>query len=113
MAIGAEDLLAQIRSGEPLNYDNITVTGNINLTGVVSQSVKITNSQFLGKANFDGAIFNDPLDLRGTVFRENVSFTRARFLGDAKFAGASFLGQADFMDADLQWPCLLHECAFF
>jgi hypothetical protein len=98
MAIGAEDLLAQIRSGEPLNYDNITVKGNISLTGVVSQSVKITNSRFLGKANFDGAIFNAPLDLRGTVFQENISFARARFLEDAKFAGARFLGQADFMD---------------
>ena len=113
MAIGAEDLLAQIRSGEPLNYDNITVTGNINLTGVVSQSVKITNSRFLGKANFDGAIFNAPLDLRGTVFRENISFARARFLGDAKFAGASFLGQADFMDAAFNGLASFTSARFF
>jgi hypothetical protein len=98
MVIGAEDLQAQIRSGEPLNYDNITVIGNINLTGIVSQSVKITNSRILDKANFDGAIFSEPLDLRGTVFRGDVSFARVRFLGDARFVGTSFHGQADFMD---------------
>ena len=30
-AIAAQDILAQIRSGEPLNYDNVTIAGQLDL----------------------------------------------------------------------------------
>ncbi len=100
--LDAGDIMAKIRSGEQLNYDNITVTGPLDLSGLdgpVSQPVTIINSRFLGSANFEGVSFNEPLDLRGTAFQENVSFAKVRFLGDAKFAGAILQGQADFRDA--------------
>jgi hypothetical protein len=97
--LDARDVTAKIRSGEQLNYDNITVNGSLDLRGLkgpVRQPLTIINSRFLGPANFEGVSFNEPLDLRGTTFQENVSFAKVRFLGDAKFAGARFLGQADF-----------------
>jgi hypothetical protein len=82
-----------------LNYDNVTITGPLDLTGLpgpVKQSVKITNSRFQGPLNFNGASFEEALDLRGSVFQENVSFARTSFLGDASFTGALFIGEADF-----------------
>ncbi len=97
--IPAEEILAQIISGEPLNYDNATITGQLDLSqlmGQVQQPVKMTNSHFLGPVNFGGASFDEALDLRGSVFQENVSFARSRFLGDARFSSAQFNGQADF-----------------
>lgn len=100
--IEAEEILSEIRAGEPLNYDNVTIAGSLDLShlpGPVKQPVKITNSQFQGSLNFAGVTFNEPVDLRGTVFQKNISFAKARFLGDAKFAGSRIFGQADFIDA--------------
>ncbi|MCX6674093.1 MAG: hypothetical protein NTY37_09985, partial [Methanothrix sp.] len=40
-AIAAQDILAQIRSGEPLDYDNVTIAGPLDLApgeGPVKQS---------------------------------------------------------------------------
>jgi hypothetical protein len=101
-AIAAEDILAQISSGEPLNYDNVTITGQLDLTklsGPVKQSVKITNSRFLGPLNFNAASFDGALDLRGSVFQENASFAKSSFLGDVSLSGAKFRGQADFQNS--------------
>jgi hypothetical protein len=100
--IAAADLLAEIESGEPLNYDNVAISGLLDLRGLdkpIKQSVKITNSRFLGPANFEGMTFSEPLDLRGCVFMQNVSFGKARFMGDTKFAGSRFMGQADYGSA--------------
>ena len=101
-AIAAEDILAQIRSGEPLNYNNVTITGQLDLTklsGPVRQPVKITNSRFLGPLNFNAASFDGALDLRGSVFQENASFAKSSFLGDVSLSGAKFGGQADFQNS--------------
>ncbi|OPY54914.1 MAG: hypothetical protein A4E49_00633 [Methanosaeta sp. PtaU1.Bin112] len=104
-AIAAQDILAQIRSGEPLDYNNITILGELDLGPAmepVSQSIKITNSRFQGPVRIEGVTFNEFLDLRRCTFQENVSFIKSRFLGDSKFAGAKFGKQADFAETDFQ-----------
>ena len=114
-AIAAQDILAQIRSGEPLDYDNVTITGQLDLgplDGPVKQSIRITNSRFLGPVRIEAVTFAEVLDLRGCIFQENVSFVKSRFLGDAKFSGAKFLKQADFADTYFQGRGLLHQHAF-
>lgn len=101
-SVGAQDILSEIRSGQPLHYDNVTISGSLDLTRLaepVRQPVTITNSRFTGPLSFSGVTFNEHLDLRGTTFQGNANFAKARFLQDAKFAGSSFLGQADFGDA--------------
>ncbi|HEX7445657.1 MAG TPA: pentapeptide repeat-containing protein, partial [Methanothrix sp.] len=101
-AVAAEDILAQIGSGEPLNYDNVTITGQLDLThlaGPVRQSVKITNSLFQGPLNFNAVSFDGALDLRGCVFQENASFAKSNFLSDVSLSGARFRGQADFQNS--------------
>ncbi len=104
-AVAAQDILDQIRSGDPLEYNNITILGELDLgPGMepVSQSIKITNSRFQGPVRIEGVTFNEFLDLRGCTFQENVSFIKSRFLGDSKFAGAKFGKQADFAETDFQ-----------
>ena len=114
-AIAAQDILAQIRSGEPLNYDNVTIAGQLDLgpgDGPVKQSIRITNSRFQGPVRMEAVTFAEVLDLRGCIFQENVSFVKSRFLGDAKFSGARFQKQADFAETYFQGPGLLHQRAF-
>jgi len=115
-ALDAGDLTAKIRSGEELDYDNITVTGALDLRdlkGPLRQPVRIINSRFQGPANFEGVTFAESLDLRGSSFQENVSFAKARFQGDAKFAGARFQGQADFRNAVFDGLASFTSASFF
>ncbi|MFZ2471704.1 MAG: pentapeptide repeat-containing protein [Methanothrix sp.] len=103
--IVARDILAQIRSGEPLNYDNVTIAGPLDLgAGVepVKQSIRITNSRFLGPLRMQAVTFADVLDLRGCIFQDNVSFVKSIFQKDARFSGARFQKQADFAETSFQ-----------
>ncbi|MGB7545253.1 MAG: hypothetical protein WBL92_06600, partial [Methanothrix sp.] len=50
-AIAAQNIVSQIRSGQPVSYNNITVTGQLDLSlieGPISQALVITNSRFQG-----------------------------------------------------------------
>jgi hypothetical protein len=94
--VSAAEIISKIQSGEPVDYQNISVDGYLDLSGLdVKQAIKITDSH-LNATNFEGTTFEEPLDLRGSIFQENVSFVRARFLGDCNFEDTRFLGQADF-----------------
>ena len=103
--IDAQDILAQIRSGVPLNYNNVTIVGPLDLgpgDGPVKQAIRITNSSFLGPVRIEAVNFVEVLDLRGCIFQDDVSFVKSRFQGDARFSGARFQKQADFADTDFQ-----------
>lgn len=94
--VSASDIISKINAGEPIDYQNVSVDGNLDLKGLdVKQAIKITDSNF-NATNFDGTTFEGPLDMSGSTFQENVSFVRARFLGDCNFEKVRFLGQADF-----------------
>jgi hypothetical protein len=105
-AIAAQDILAQIRSGEPLDYDNVTIVGLLDLGAGygAKQSIRITNSRFQGPVRMQAVTFEEVLDLRGCTFQDNVSVVKSRFMGDARFSGAKFLRQADFSDDYFQGP---------
>lgn len=100
--ISAADIAAEIKAGEAVNYNNVSIEGNLDLSDLkkpVNQAVIITNSR-LGSSNFDGVVFQEPLDMRGTVFQESTSFSKSKFITDARFAGSKFVGSADFRDTD-------------
>jgi hypothetical protein len=80
-------------------FDNVSISGNLDLsklTEPIRQQFKITDSTILGPANFEEVTFGEPLDLRGTTFRDNVSFAKAQFQGDANFAETNFSVDTDF-----------------
>jgi uncharacterized protein YjbI with pentapeptide repeats len=114
--VAAADLREEIRSGEALNYNNVTISGQLDLgqiDGPVRQTVRITNSRFLGPARIESVTFQQGLDLRGCTFEDNVSFVKSRFLGEAKFSGARFIGQADFGDTYFEDPTSFISARFF
>lgn len=101
LSASAEDLLVEIESGESLNLSGLTIIGSLDLSRLsepVRQSIRITNSRFLGAVRMESVTFAQGLDLRGCTFEDNVSFVKSRFLADAKFSGAQFIKQADFGD---------------
>lgn len=96
--VASEDIVSQLMSGEPIRYDNVTITSSLvlgELQGSLPQPVRITNSIFQGPVGFSAASFDEPLDLQGSVFRDNVDFVGCRFIGGARFSDVVFEGQAD------------------
>jgi hypothetical protein len=98
-AVGAGEILAKIESDQPVSYDNITLSGELdlsNLDGPIRQQLRITNSTILNPANFEEVTFQALLDLRGTTFKERTNFAKAQFQGDATFGGTKFSNDSDF-----------------
>jgi hypothetical protein len=97
--VDAAQILARIESNEPVSYDDVSISGNLDLSrldGPVRQPLKITNCTFLGLANFEEVTFEELLDFRGITFERNASFAKAQFQGDANFGGARFSNDTDF-----------------
>lgn len=100
--VSAHEVISKISSGEAVDYQNVSIKGNLDLSilkGPVSQEVRIINCQ-LDEVNFGGVTFEEPLDMRGTVFQSSASFAKAKILSDAKFTGALFAGTTDFRYTD-------------
>ncbi len=97
--VGASEILSKIQSNQPASYDNIAISGKLdlsNLDGPIRQPLKITNSTILDPANFEEVTFQSLLDLRGTTFKDQTNFVKAQFQGDAAFIGTKFSGDTDF-----------------
>lgn len=97
--VPAAQILTAIESNQAVAFDNVSISGNLDLsklTEPIRQQFRITNSAILGPANFEEVTFGEPLDLRGTTFRDNVSFAKAQFQGDANFAETNFSVDTDF-----------------
>ena len=115
-AIAAQDILAQIRSGEPLDYDNVTITGQLDL-GPGDGACQAIDTYY--QLSLPGIGKNRGRDLLlmswicgDASFKMNVSFVKSRFLGDAKFSGARFQKQADFADTYFQGPASFISTSF-
>ncbi len=95
----ASDLIAEIKSGEPVDIDNVTVVGDLDLRqmeGHIRQAVKLRDSTFLGDVDATGASFDEALELRSVVFLGNATFSSAQFASESEFTGTKFLKVADF-----------------
>ena len=122
--IPASDILDKIQKGEPVEYDHVRITGELDLnkldlpmehvarteshietlelpeeSRIVSSSIKITNSKFDGKVNFGNNLFRYPNIFNNTTFGGYADFSKATFGGDADFSGATFSGYANFRGA--------------
>ena len=111
--VQASEILAKIERGEPVEYDNVVIAGDLDLSMVdlptryvertrdevehlgldenaklVVSSIKIKDSEIRGDVNFGNAIF-----------QESVNFKRAQFSGNAYFRGAQFSEYTSFLDA--------------
>ena len=112
--VPAEDILGKIEKGEPVNYDNVIVVGDLNLSEVdlptrhvertgeeilwwglteeaktVKSPINITSSEIQGDVTFSNVIFQKSVDFKETNFSG----------GNADFGGAEFSGAANFRES--------------
>jgi uncharacterized protein YjbI with pentapeptide repeats len=108
--VKAEEILKKIENGEPIDYDRVTVVGDLNLSNStlprdqdgkihVNANVKIAHSTIEGSIDFTNSIISRTIDFTGTAFIRDALFNEAQFDGGAIFQGSSFDEDASFDDA--------------
>jgi uncharacterized protein YjbI with pentapeptide repeats len=97
--VPAAELLYRARSGEPIDYENVSIVGDLDLSQPEIQFTrpfKIANSTIFGHLDFSGATFTEPVAFRFTTFAGDATFKSAQFLEDVSFAKSVFTREADF-----------------
>jgi len=127
--VPASEILEKIHRGDPVEYDNIIVEGDLDLTKldlpeqqvertqievddlnlsktakIAVSPIKITTSEIRGFVRFNNCVLQKDVNFRGTKFtRGNAIFIGAKFGGDANFIDAKFTGRhADFRCAEFR-----------
>jgi hypothetical protein len=135
--VPASDILEQIENGEDVAYENVKITGKldlskINLTtvpntrsardiedyglekelNIVESNIEIRNSVFAEDVDFSNTEFRKDIVFSRTSFSSKNDFIGANFAGYAGFMAANFAGYADFMAANFAGDAYFRDTDF-
>lgn len=119
--IKAEDVLEQIEVGKTIEYDNVAIEGDLNLSGVslpskykersgfqktvhylsnevkpIDSTIHIKNSEIYDNVYSNNIIFNKSVSFDNCIFNQDVQFRGTQFTSDASFANSKFTDNAYF-----------------
>lgn len=102
--VQADDILAAIERGEPVDYDGVIVEGDLDIGGldlpteyvavpefetplknlveefkIIESPIDITNSEIRGNVIFNYTIFKEHVNFENTNFTRSIVFTRSNF----------------------------------
>lgn len=91
---------------EPVNYESVILSGDINLDSIshssprlIGSPISIIDCQILGNVSFNGTIFDQPVNFEKTEFCGTVSFKEAEFRKYSNFSQCKFHEWASFRAA--------------
>lgn len=122
------EILKKIEAGEPIEYDNIIVEGEFNLSNanlptsqirqdhfeeglsyylnekakIVRSPLRIEDSEIKGFVNLDNIIFENLVDFKNTRFRGGAFFRGTKFGGTANFGECEFSQNTYFDSAQFK-----------
>ncbi len=113
LMIKAEEVLEKIEEGKPVEYENIIIFGDLDLSRldlprdkdkrlVIRSVIKIEYSLIKGDVFFDRSTFSRLVDFDGTVFTKAAKYSDSQFCEDAGFSEAQFQGEANFSRAEFR-----------
>lgn len=115
--IPASEILAKIHKGEPVEYDRIRVTGNLEINRLDMPTHRIERTDFQKKMlgltdetklvksriRITNSTIEDNLFFGSVVFQERVDCSGSQFCFAAYFMGSLFLGDANFEESQFRW----------
>jgi uncharacterized protein YjbI with pentapeptide repeats len=135
--VSASEILEKIRKGKEVAYDNVSITGKldlskINLTTVpnarsareieyyglekelkiVESNITIQDSVFGEDVDFSNTEFRKNIDFIGTSFSNKSDFSGANFARDAYFRAANFARNAKFNDTNFTGDAIFGDANF-
>ncbi|MCX6678208.1 MAG: pentapeptide repeat-containing protein [Methanothrix sp.] len=98
--VSASEVRATIKAGDPADFDNYIVKGDLDLSGMkIEDEIHFNHTSFRGSANFASTTFNGDANFNGAVFIGTADFGDAIFCRYADFRKTEFEGEAYFWDA--------------
>jgi uncharacterized protein YjbI with pentapeptide repeats len=105
--VPASEILAKIEKGEPVDYDDSIIIGDLDARGlnlqksnngklIIESSIAIRRSVIEGDVFFDHAIFQNYVHFWETKFNKNTAFWNAEFNNDVLFWEDHFEWSCDF-----------------
>ncbi|OPY46394.1 MAG: hypothetical protein A4E47_00598 [Methanosaeta sp. PtaU1.Bin028] len=98
--IPASEILHKVRNHQPVEYDHITVTGDLDLSKlIISSIIIIRNSKFDGVVSFNETTLDMPIDVSFSNLTKQAYFVGSTFNKNADFGGTTFNGYADYFES--------------
>jgi hypothetical protein len=105
--VPASDILFKISKGIAVDYDNITIEGDVSpkddlptierkikgenyRSKLIDSPIRITNSIIQGTFELKDSTLIVPINMNNTIFLNEADFTNSRFCSTADFSGAHF-----------------------
>lgn len=111
--VPAQEILAKLASNEPIYYDGVRISGDLDLATLpgarVPDTLALVNCTIVN-ASFSDVTFTKDAIFWGTAF-ENTRFEKTSFLGQADFANATF-SRAGFSAASFGGPAVFEGALF-
>ncbi|HEU4868455.1 MAG TPA: pentapeptide repeat-containing protein [Actinomycetota bacterium] len=135
-AIAGGDLIRMLAGDQAATLSGLRVEGDLNLAALqnVRRPLRCQSCRFTGRitgtdliferiVDFNGSVFEGPVDLSAVLFRDRagfegvtfsgpVTFGSTRFLADASFAGTQFQGAAVFDRVQFSGGALFSDAVF-
>ena len=121
--IDAGEILKKIEQGQPVEYNNVIVKGDLDLSLLhnmersagrvsINSPIKIANSVILGHVVINKVALEDAIDFSGTKFMSRTTMTDSWFNDTARFIKASFEDVADFSKSRFNGPAVFSSARF-
>jgi len=121
--IDAGEILKKIEQGQPVEYNDVIVKGDLDLSRRVNMEssagrvsinspIQIANSVILGDVTIKKVVLEDAVDFSKTKFMSRTSITDSWFNDTASFNKASFEDVADFSASRFNGPAVLSSARF-
>jgi len=124
--IDAGEILKKIELGQPVDYDNVIVEGDLDLSGLdlPRATVKlVSNEKFWGATDYevifvvspiiiDNSIIKGSINLKETAFQNTIDFSGTRFEGVVYLSSSKFNETADFREAEFNQTATFQNVQF-
>lgn len=95
--IQASEILYKIKSGQPVEYQDVIIKGDLDLNSrVVLPPISITYSEIDGKFYAQGTLFKNLINFENTTFKGDTNFEFSIFNGTAIFLRSRFAREVWF-----------------
>ena len=113
MTVPAGEIIAKVQNNQPVNYDGVIISGDLDLGRLnppeVHSVISIVNST-VQNASFNGVSFEKDASFWGTTF-SNAGFNKTTFLENSDFSNVSF-HHASFVGAAFVRPVTFDGAEF-
>ena len=119
--VPASEILGKIQAGEDVNYTNVRVTGELDLSRIELETVSVERTwreiEYFGLKE-ESKLLESKITIKDSIFETDVNFQNTQFRECFNFQNTSFLGKTDFnvtifgCDAHFEDVCFVGDAHF-